>query len=224
MFGELLYITQNHEKAARQILKYIQRKPRHKCVIAIAGDSGSGKSGIAHTLSRFLKQEGTPAKVLHIDNFYKVPPTRRSSWRKERGIESIGLSEYDWECLNGAIEDFRKDRKSRLPFIDLRTDQVDTLITDFDGLPFLIIEGLYTLEANADLKVFIDLSYRETISAQVLRGKETLDEFRMQVLEQEHKVVQSLRPEADLLVTKEFDVIPAPGGELAAGEGEAGDV
>ncbi len=221
MFGELLYITQNHEKAARQILGYIQREPREKYVIAIAGDSGTGKSGIAHTLSRFLKQEGTPAKVLHIDNFYKVPPKQRNSWRRERGIESIGLSEYDWDCINGAIEDFRNDRESTLPFIDMRTDQVDTLITDFDGLPYLIIEGLYTLEANADLKVFIDLSYREVISAQVLRGKETLDEFRMEVLEQEHKVVQSLEVEADLIVTKEFNVIPAPDGRIADEEAAA---
>jgi uridine kinase len=221
MFGELLYITQNQEKAARQILEYIKREGRVKYVIAIAGDSGTGKSGIAHTLSRFLKQEGTPAKVLHIDNFYKVPPTQRSSWRRQRGVESIGLSEYDWDCINGAIDDFREGRESALPFIDLRTDQVDTLITDFDGLPYLIIEGLYTLEADADLKVFIELSYRETISAQVLRGKETLDEFRIQVLEQEHKVVLSLRPEADLIVTREFSVVPAPGGRLAPAGAQA---
>lgn len=209
MFGELLYITQNHEKAARQLLGYIEHVQVEKYVIAIAGDSGAGKSGIAHVLSKFLKQEGDPAKVLHIDNFYKVPPKERDQWRRSQGIESIGLSEYDWPRLNETVEDFRQDRSSTLPFIDLRTDQVDTLITDFEGLRFLILEGLYPLATDADLKVFIDLSYKETISAQVLRGKETLDEFRMKVLEQEHEVVQSLKPEADLIVTKEFDVIPA---------------
>jgi uridine kinase len=214
MFGELLYITQNHEKASRQLLRYIEDVEAKKYVIAIAGDSGAGKSGIAHVLSKFLKQEGDPAKVLHIDNFYKVPPKARDQWRKEHGIESIGLSEYDWPQLNETVQDFRHDRSSTLPFIDLRTDQVDTLITDFEGLRFLILEGLYPIAADADLKVFIDLSYKETISAQVLRGKETLDEFRMEVLEQEHKVVQSLRPEANLIVTKDFDVVPAAGGRF----------
>jgi len=59
------------------------------------------------------------------------------------------------------------------------------------------------------LKIFIDLTYHETKKAQVLRGKEPQNKFRLQVLQREHEVVQSLRPLADLLVTKEFEVVEA---------------
>jgi uridine kinase len=62
------------------------------------------------------------------------------------------------------------------------------------------------VQVEADLRVLIDLTYHETKKAQLVRGKENMDEWRLQVLEQEHKVVQSLRPKADLIVTPDFDV------------------
>lgn len=94
-----------------------------------------------------------------------------------------------------------------MPCIDLLTDQEDRLITNFEGIKYLIVEGLYPLKANADLKIFIDLTYHETKKAQILRGKEPQNEFRLQVLQREHEVVQSLRALADLLITKDFDVV-----------------
>jgi len=59
------------------------------------------------------------------------------------------------------------------------------------------------------LRIFIDLTYHETKKAQILRGKEPQNKFRLQVLQREHEVVQSLRPSADLLVTEDFDVVKA---------------
>jgi uridine kinase len=57
------------------------------------------------------------------------------------------------------------------------------------------------------LRVFIDLTYQETKKAQLVRGKEPQNEFRLNVLKREHEVVQSLRPLADLIVTKDYEVI-----------------
>ena len=96
-----------------------------------------------------------------------------------------------------------------MPCIDLLTDQEDQLITSYKGLKFLIIEGLYAIQAAANLKVFIDLTYHETKKAQFERGKEPTNDYRWQVLQREHEVVQSLRPQADLLVNKDFSVSPA---------------
>jgi uridine kinase len=57
-----------------------------------------------------------------------------------------------------------------------------------------------------DVRVFIDLTYHETKKAQAVRGKEPQNEYRWAVLEQEHQMVQALRPTAQLLVTPEFEV------------------
>lgn len=209
MLGDILLITEKHEKAAAQIVDRLGKIESDKMVIAIGGESGSGKSELAHVTSRRLKGKGELAKILHIDNYYKVPPQERTAWRKRHGVESIGLSEYDWDLINQNIAEFRESKEAVLPCIDLLTDQQDRLITDFAGIKYLIVEGLYPLKADADLRIFIDLTYHETKKAQILRGKEPQNEFRLQVLQREHEVVQSLRRLADLLVTEDFDVVEA---------------
>lgn len=207
MLGDVLIIQPHHTAAARQLLEVIDRQDRGKLVIAIGGESGSGKTEVAHELGCALKERGTPAKIMHIDNYYRVPPRDRTAWRKEHGLESIGTSEYDWDLINRNIEDFLQDReRATMPCIDLLTDQIDQLQTSFKGLQYLIIEGLYAVKAEADLRVLIDLTYHQTKKMQYERGKEPINEFRWQVLEREHQVVQSLRPFTDLLITEDFQV------------------
>ena len=209
MLGDVLLITDNHRKAAGQIVSRLGKFKSDKVVIAIGGESGAGKSELAHVISRRLKERGELAKILHIDNYYKVSPTERTAWRKKHGIESIGLTEYDWDLINQNVTEFRESKEAILPCIDLLTDQEDKLITNFEGVKYLVVEGLYPLKVDADLKIFIDLTYHETKKAQAVRGKEPQNEYRRQVLEREHQVVQSLRPLADLIVTRDFEVVEA---------------
>lgn len=207
MLGDVLLITEKHEKAAEQIVDRLRKIKSGRMVVAIGGESGSGKSELAHVVSRRLKNRGELAKILHIDNYYKVSPQERTEWRKKHGVESIGLSEYNWDLINQNIAEFRQGKEAVLPCIDLLTDQEDKLITNFGGIEYLVVEGLYSLRADADLRIFIDLTYHDTKKAQILRGKEPQNEFRLQVLQREHEAVQSLRPSANLLVTKDFDVV-----------------
>jgi len=210
MIGDVLLITDNHRQAAKQIIgRFGNLKTLSKYTIAIGGESGSGKSEISHMVSKFLKNQGIYAKILHTDNYYKTLPLERTGWRKKHGIKSIGHTELDWGLINQTIQDFKENRTVTMPCIDLLTNQVDTLTTDFTGIPVLILDGLYSLKADVDLRIMIDLTYRETKKAQILRGKEKLDNYRLKVLEREHEVVQSLKSKADLLITKNFDVIDA---------------
>jgi len=209
MLGDILLITEEHEKAAGQIVDRLRKTKSGRTVIAVGGESGSGKSELAHVISRRLKNRGEPAKILHIDNYYKVSPQARTEWRKKHGVQSIGFSECNWDLISQNITEFREGKEAVLPCIDLLTDQEDKLITNFEEIEYLIVEGLYSLKADADLRIFIDLTYHETKKAQILRGKEPQNEFRLQVLQREHEVVQSLRPSADLIVTRDFDVVEA---------------
>jgi len=211
MLGDVLLITENHKRAAKQLISHLDNLSGDKIILAIGGESGSGKTEIAHEVARNLKIRKTPAKVMHIDNYYQTSPAERTPWRKEHGLESIGYTEYDWVLINRNINEFRNDEERvKMPCIDLLTDQEDLLITSFKGLKYLIIEGLYAIQAEADLKVLIDLTYHETKKAQFTRGKEPTTEYRWQVLQREHEVIQSLRSKADLFITKEFSVTPAP--------------
>jgi uridine kinase len=212
MLGDVLLITENHKKAAEQLISHLDNLSGNKIVLAIGGESGSGKTEIAHEVAIVLKSRNTPAKVMHIDNYYLTSPTERTTWRKEHGLESIGFTEYDWNGINRNINEFREDAEQvTMPCIDLLTDQEDFLSTSFKGLKYLVIEGLYAIQAEADLKVLIDLTYLETKKAQFERGKEEPNEYRWQVLQREHEVVQSIRSRADLLVSKEYIILSGPG-------------
>ena len=216
MLGDVLLITDNHKKAAEQLISHLDKLSGNKIVLAIGGESGSGKTEIAHEVARILKGRNTPAKVMHIDNYYLTSPAERTTWRKEHGLESIGFTEYDWDGINQNINEFREDAEQvTMPCIDLLSDQEDLLSTSFKGLKYLVIEGLYAIQAEADLKVLIDLTYHETKKAQFERGKEEPNQYRWQVLQREHEVVQSIRSRADLLVSKEYLILSGPGHPLS---------
>jgi len=191
------------------IIQKIMERKKDKFMIAISGESGSGKSELAHVIAKGLRKHGIMAKPIHIDNYYRILPLERTEWRKKNGIEKVvGYDEYDWDTIYQNIDDFRNNRKSTMPCVDLVTEQVDRLITDFNGIDMLVIDGLYAIKTDGvNMRVFLELTYHETKKAQVVRGKEPQNEYRMAVLEQEHKMVQALKPKADILISKEYEVM-----------------
>lgn len=208
MLGDVLLISEKHEAAAREILPYILEQKKDKFIIAISGESGSGKSELTHVIARLLRKEGIFCKPIHIDNYYLTLPLERTEWRKKHGIQTaVGYTEYDWDTIYKNLDDFRNNKPSIMPCVDLVTEQVDQLTTDFKGIDMLIIDGLYAIKTEGvDLRIFIELTYHETKKAQFVRGKEPQNDYRMQVLEREHQEVQSLKEKADLLINMDYKV------------------
>jgi uridine kinase len=209
MLGDVLLIEDKHRKAGEAIIQKILESKRDKFMIAISGESGSGKSELAHVIAKGLRKHGIMAKPIHIDNYYRIHPLERTEWRKKNGIENVvGYGEYDWDTIYRNIDDFKNNRKSTMPCVDLVTEQIDQLTTDFNGIDMLVIDGLYAIKTeDVDIRVFLELTYHETKKAQVVRGKEPQNEYRMAVLEQEHRMVQALKPKADILISKEYEVL-----------------
>lgn len=210
MLGDILLINEMHKEAAKVIREYVQKDRkkkgrRYRYIVGISGESGSGKSELAHALGKLLKEDKIRVKVIHTDNYYKIQPLLREEWRRNKGFDKIGLDEYDWVKIRKTIRDFKEAQECVIPCIDLIPEQVDKLITDFSKIDLLIIDGLYAIHAEEiDLRIFIDLTYRETKINQILRLKEAMTDFRMQILEREHRSVASLRPLADLIVDKSY--------------------
>jgi len=213
MLGDILLINDMHKSAAEslcnQVLKLLKKKKNgYRPIIGISGESGSGKSELAHTLGRALKENNFRVKVIHTDNYYKVQPLLRSEWRKTHGLDKVGINEYDWVKINKTIRDFKEEQECVIPCIDLIPEQVDKLITDFSKINILIMDGLYAIKAKGlDMKVFIDLNYRETKINQIIRLKEDMNKTRLAILEREHKNVVSLKPLADFVVNKTYKVV-----------------
>ena len=210
MLNDILLLEEKHTQAAEKIAAHIlNEESKEKYIIAISGESGSGKSELAYELSRILKQKGWRAKPIHIDNYYKSLPAERNKRRELKGVLSIGYDEYNWNKIYNNIHDFKTNRKSTLPCVDILTDQIDELTTDFQDVDMLIIDGLYAIKTNeVNLRIFIELTQNdpENIKAQEKRKKEQPTEFRKQVLQREHEVVQSLAGLADIIVTKKYEI------------------
>ena len=204
MLNDVITIEKKHTNAAVTLFDRIIRDRKTKFIVAISGEVGTGKCEIAHELGRILIEAGISVKLLLLDNYYHIPPLERMEWRKKNGLEKIGYDEYDWNTVNRNIDDFRMNKKSVMPIVDLFTQKVDQLHTDFKGIEVLIIAGLYSIHiSQSDLRVFIELTYEDTFEEQAITHKEVMDDFRMEVLKQEHKAVQSLKPLADFYI--DFD-------------------
>ncbi len=225
MLSDVLLIGEKHKSAAQEIAvrvvaerdAILASRPGYRYMVAVSGESGAGKSELSHSLAQELKKSGIRVKVLHTDNYYTVEPSMRRADRESTNFDRVGIDEYDWGLLNGNIEDFRQSRQSIMPCIDILTDEVDQLYTDFSRIDVLVIDGLYALGVDdVDLRVFIDLTYHETKKSQLERGKESTDDHRWQVLEREHLSVRSLRSLADLFVDRSFLVVDAA--EYESGE------
>ncbi|MCF6341906.1 MAG: hypothetical protein L3J31_03775 [Bacteroidales bacterium] len=211
MLEDVLLIKDKHRMAAAEIVQVILKRNHPKFIVAISGESGSGKSELTHVVAKEMRKHGIFAKPVHIDNFYNTLPLERTQWRIKNGIEKVvGPGEYKWDEINRVINDFKNSRTSSMPCVDLVTEQVDTLTTDFKDIDMLTIDGLYAIKTQGiDLAVFIGLTYHETKKAQKDRGKEPQNEYRMRVLEQEHRQVQLLKPKADLFVNMDYRLVPA---------------
>ncbi|MEE4117079.1 MAG: hypothetical protein V2I37_12975 [Marinilabiliaceae bacterium] len=204
-----------HKAAAAEIYDHYKKdikryEERYRYIIGISGESGSGKSELSHALGKLLKEDNIRVKVIHTDNYYKIQPLLREEWRRNKGFDRIGIDEYDWVKIRKTIRDFREEQECVIPCIDLIPEQVDKLITDFSKIDLLVLDGLYAIDApDIDMRVFIDLTYQETKINQIIRMKEEMNEFRLSILEREHLAVSSLRPKADLVVGKAYEVVKA---------------
>ena len=197
-------INEKHRKAASIIFDKAFAEHQPKNIITVTGEVGTGKSMISYLVGKMFKEKGIRVKIMDLDNYYKVPPLERRAWRQEHGIESVGYFEYDWDKIYENIEDYKENRVSKMPLVDMLTDYCDELITDFNGIDLLIIKGLYSIMCTeSKLKVFVELSFDEALKQNLYDFNNDVDDFRLKVVHKEQEIVQKLKKEADFFV--DFD-------------------
>lgn len=207
--GDVLLIKPGIKKVAAEISELILKdlSDEDKIIVAVGGESGSGKSEVAHEISHNLFKSPRKIKsfILTFDDFYIFPRKERNKLRLKTNFESVGLSEVDQVELKYIVTKFKKDAGLTLiPIYDIRTNIQHRLVVNFQDIPVLIIDGLYANSLYADYNVFIERSYRDTLDFQKERGKEAMDEFRQSVLEKEHEAVMKLVKNANFIITKDY--------------------
>lgn len=204
MQNQVFTITDKHRAAARIIFNRVLEDHIPKNIITVTGEVGTGKSTVSYLVAKLLKKQGIRAKIMDLDNYYKIPPIDRKKWRLDKGLESVGLDEYDWNKIYENIQDFKKNKIARMPLVDMVTDYEDELITNFEGVDLLIIKGLYSIKCKESrLKVFIELSYQEAMKYNTYERIEETDAFQLKVMAKEQGIVTKLKKDADFYI--DFD-------------------
>ncbi len=217
MKGDKLLIKKYHTKAAkaisRAVLGEILSSPS-KYVVAIAGESGSGKTEIAHELGGILSSAGIKNLTLHQDDYFKLPP--KTNYRTRRkDLSRVGPKEVKLGLMNKHISAFRSYEPSKIykPLVDYDKDLIKSEVFSTRGIKVLIIEGTYaTLLRGVDKKVFLSADYKDTARNRLARKRDKIDAFDRKILSIEHKIISRHAASCDIIIKKDYRIDPSSRG------------
>jgi uridine kinase len=214
MRGDILILQDCHKQAASEIVPQIIEKIRRKTtryIITIAGESGSGKSETGKAIADELDKYGIKSILLGQDDYFNLPP-RSNDLKRREDPEWLGphvevkLDVLEQNLIN-AIQGKNEILK---PLVDYDSNTIEEETLSLDGTKVVIAEGTYTsLLKHVDTKVFISRNWQDTLEHRQKRkrGNEVGDPFIEQVLLMEHKIIAGHKQLADILITKDYDVI-----------------
>jgi uridine kinase len=211
MIGDKLIIKDKHRQAAEQIAERILPdlgSSGRIYTISIAGESGSGKSETARAVADALIRRGFTTLVLQQDDYFVYPPKTNDRTRRQ-DIGWVGMQEVRLDILDEHLQQARSGAEAIVkPLIVYEEDRIVEETVSLQGIVAVVAEGTYTtVLENIDTRVFIDLTYLETLQSRLERARETQDDFLGRVLEIEHRIISAQKSRADYLVDKQYQVV-----------------
>lgn len=214
MIGDKLIIEKHHTERAAEICEVLadRIKPGERFTVTVAGESGAGKSELAYEIHRLLNERGIRADVLQQDDYFVFPPKTNHEMRR-RNLEQVGLYEVKLDYLDSNLRSFKQGEGSIYkPLVVYEQDQITREEMAVADLTVLIAEGTYTsLLEFADLRVFIDRDYQQTLEARKRRARDKWEPFIQDVLEREHQIISQHKALADVVVPGDFGSIELQG-------------
>jgi len=213
-----LRITSGHEKAANELVPIIRNalKTTGKVIFAAGGESGTGKSEIAHLVKEILKKQGIEPVAWSFDNAYVTAPEEREAKRAEDYDNNVGLNEMNRSIIKEVMTCFEKNKSVKVPIVVINPDgsrPIMEITLNMDGGKVLIVDGLYaaligtikTDESKATRIIAMNAK-KFNLDAQKERGKEAVNEHRLKVLERECLAVRSLWPYVTHKISETWEV------------------
>jgi len=204
MIGDKLLFTDYHRAGAAQALELIRTKlaDRVTMAITVSGESGSGQSEIGHVIAETLTQEGKKCIVLAQDDYFLLPP-RSNHQRRQEDISWVGLEEVRMELLDEHLAKIkaRTGEPFSKPLVYFEENRIGEESVEPVVYDVVVAEGTYTAALeNADVRVFIDRTYRQTKNSRLDRGRDPDVAFLEQVLEIEHGIISQHKARADVII------------------------
>lgn len=180
-------------------------------VIAIGGESGSGKSVTAGTLQLQFEKCGIGVSVLHLDDYFYLPPASNHARRLE-SLRHVGMQEVNMVLLQEHLDLFKNGAQSiTKPLSHYQDNYIGEEVLDWKTASILIIEGTYTLALQrTDYMVFMKRTYQDTRNSRIKRARseQELSHFVEEVLAIEHGIIAPFGNLANVHVEKDYSVRP----------------
>jgi uridine kinase len=192
------------------LIEKIKSKPS-RYIITVAGESGCGKSETAKAISDEFLMHGLKTIILGQDHYCYLTPKYNDQKRKQDPdwlgphieIKMDLLEKNLRDAINGEIEIVK-------PVIDPVENTITDVKVSLSGVKVVIAEGTYaSLLKNVDTRIFIDRNRLDTLEDRKKRNRrnEVNDPFTEQVLITEHKIIAGHKLLADIVITKDFNVL-----------------
>lgn len=214
-----LGITAEHENAANELMPIIDQalKTNEKIILAVGGESGTGKSEVAYLVENALIKKGIQTVAWSFDNAYITPPAIREEKRAEDYEKNVGLVEMNRPLIKEVISSFEHEKPVTVPVIVINGNgsrPVKEITLKMEGKRVLIFDGLYAAligqvrtNGSKTARVIVMSEKKFNLAAQKKRGKEKVNEHRMKVLERECRAVRSLWPLVTHKITEDWQVV-----------------
>ena len=205
MLGDKLVITDYHLAAAAKILPLVRRKlaiSGSGVTVTVAGESGSGKSEVAHCLSSALTEEGRACLILGQDDYFRLPPKTNHEQRKV-DINWVGIGEVRLDLMEAHVYSLKDHPEKPLskPLVEFDEDRIGCEIIERGVRDVIIVEGCYTtLLSNVDIRAFINRTYRQTKRARMHRNRDPAEDLLERVLSIEHEEIKTHKDLATIVI------------------------
>ena len=211
MIGDHLVTSDFHRAGAAKIFDAILPRlatATHPLVVAIAGETGAGKSETAACLCELLEDRGLRTLTLCQDDYFRLPPGENHK-RRRNDPTWIGPGEVRLDLLDEHVRTLRDrpDDPIDKPLVFFDEDRIDQEIVHPLSPAVIVVEGTYTaMLESADVRVFIDRTYRQSRTLRV-QGEQNPDPaFLETVLGIEHEIIAKHRASADILIAAPLGV------------------
>jgi len=210
MIGDILLFNEYHHAGTELIIDFLKKLDiKIPYSLSVSGESGSGKTEIAHLLKEKLEEQRKRVMVLGQDDYFRLPPHSNHQQRKV-DINWVGTMEVQLLWMNYNVQKLVQPEGTIVfkPLIHFTEDKIDTehITGPYD---IIIAEGTYTaLLDDIDVRIFINRDYKETKKHRLSRNRDQALEnnsdqdltFLEKVLQIEHEIIKEHIRLADLVI------------------------
>jgi uridine kinase len=204
MIGDKLTHHDSYQVVTHRVMDALQNEFRQRRIcIAVGGESGCGKTSLAHALHLDIEKKlGLKGYLFHADDYFLLPPKDNHNQRLS-DIGNVGVQEVNLQLLDQHIQSFLSLEKDIVekPLVNYNENSISTELVVPKEFDFCIVEGTYTMLLNEPLyKVFIQKTYKDTRADRVSRARDLINDFNERVLEIEHLIISEQSKFADMII------------------------